>query len=82
MKYLLDEEEFKRLGPKQDIQLLVSFVDILREKVIKLSGYPCRKAYCDDCPVVTLSNECAETFTGVAGGLLNRFCTLPKNFSK
>ena len=40
MKYLLDEEEFKRLGPKQDIQLLVSFVDILREKVIKLSGFP------------------------------------------
>jgi len=82
MKYLLDEEEFKNLGPKQDTQLLVSLVDILREKVIELSGYPCRKTYCDDCPIVALSNKNEEAFTGVAGSLLNRFCTLPKNFSK
>ena len=54
MQYLLSEEEFEKLGPKSEIRNLNLVIEEYRLEIIRLTGYPCRQGYCDECPVVKI----------------------------
>lgn len=82
MQYLLSEEEFEKLGPKSEIRNLNLVIEEYRLEIIRLTGYPCRQGYCDECPVVKISKGRLEVQSSFSGLPLNMFCQLEKNFSR
>ena len=51
MQYILTEEEYKSLIPAKQMQLSDKALDVAREIIVRVTGYPCGKGYCDGCPI-------------------------------
>lgn len=75
MEYILTQEEYDNLVPKSELNKAKEKIDILNDKVLKLSGFSCiydKKSvfsYCDLCPLNRLRDG-----TGT--------CNKVKSFSK
>lgn len=59
MQYILTEEEYRALSPISEVDKLKEKVELLNDKVMELSGWPCggitvhgrMEFYCDGCPI-------------------------------
>lgn len=75
MQYLLTEQEYNKLVPRESRDLLITKIEKLNDKIMELSGHPCGSGkinrsvsyYCDDCPI---------------GALNLGTCVKPQNYSK
>ena len=57
MKYILSQEEIDALTPVKRLQDRNDALEKAREIIVKLSGIPCGKTYCDMCPIAEIGGD-------------------------
>jgi hypothetical protein len=83
MQYILTEAEYDALTPVKRLQSRNEALEVAREIIIRLSGYPCGKDYCDGCPISDIGFNYDDSKTERPSREVSRYiCIRNRKYSK
>lgn len=79
MQYILNSKEFDALTEVTRLQNRNQALEVARKIILELSGFPCGKKYCSECPIVKKGDIKSEHSDD---RIYSYICTKPKSWPK